>query len=80
VAAGNLSPKAALPGKDELGGLTRSFAMMTQQLADARAAVEQSMVKVDAARSNLQTILDNLTAGVIVLGGPKTPSFALPSV
>ena len=68
VAAGNLSPKAALPGKDELGGLTRSFAMMTQQLADARAAVEQSMVKVDAARSNLQTILDNLTAGVIVLG------------
>ncbi len=42
--------------------------MMTQQLADARAAVEQSMVKVDAARSNLQTILDNLTAGVIVLG------------
>ena len=68
VAAGNLSPKAALQGKDELGGLTRSFAMMTQQLADARAAVEQSMVKVDAARSNLQTILDNLTAGVIVLG------------
>jgi nitrogen fixation/metabolism regulation signal transduction histidine kinase len=43
VAAGNLSPKAALQGKDELGGLTRSFAMMTQQLADARAAVEQSM-------------------------------------
>ncbi len=29
------------------------------------------MVKVDAARSNLQTILDNLTAGVIVLGGGR---------
>ncbi|MCZ8093193.1 MAG: ATP-binding protein [Acidovorax sp.] len=68
VAAGNLSPKAALQGKDELGGLTRSFALMTQQLADARTAVEQSMVKVDASRSKLQTILDNLTAGVIVLG------------
>ena len=68
VAAGNLSPKAALQGKDELGGLTRSFALMTQQLADARAAVEQSMLKVDASRSKLQTILDNLTAGVIVLG------------
>ena len=67
VAAGNLSPKAALQGKDELGGLTRSFALMTQQLADARTAVEQSMVKVDASRSKLQTILDNLTAGVIVL-------------
>lgn len=67
VASGNLSPKAALQGKDELGGLTRSFAVMTQQLADARAAVERSIGDVDAARANLQTILDNLTAGVIVL-------------
>lgn len=67
VAAGNLSPKAALQSKDELGGLTRSFALMTQQLADARQAVEQSMGEVDASRANLQTILDNLTAGVIVL-------------
>lgn len=40
---------------------------MTQQLADARQAVELSMGEVDAARANLQTILDNLTAGVIVL-------------
>lgn len=67
VAAGDLSPKPALQGKDELGGLTRSFAEMTQQLADARAAVEKSMEQVSAARANLQTILDNLTAGVIVL-------------
>jgi nitrogen fixation/metabolism regulation signal transduction histidine kinase len=54
-------------GKDELGGLTRSFAEMTQQLADARDAVDKSMVQVNAARANLQTILDTLTAGVIVL-------------
>lgn len=67
VAAGDLSPKPALQGKDELGGLTRSFAEMTQQLFDARAAVERSMDQVNAARANLQTILDNLTAGVIVL-------------
>ncbi|HSW18891.1 MAG TPA: ATP-binding protein [Ramlibacter sp.] len=67
VAAGDLSPKPVLQGKDELGGLTRSFAQMTQQLADARAAVEKSMDQVDASRANLQTILDNLTAGVIVL-------------
>jgi nitrogen fixation/metabolism regulation signal transduction histidine kinase len=67
VAAGDLSPKPALQGKDELGGLTRSFAEMTQQLADARTAVDKSMGQVSAARANLQTILDNLTAGVIVL-------------
>lgn len=67
VAQGDLTPKAALQGKDELGGLTRSFADMTQQLADARGAVQKSMDQVDAARANLQTILDNLTAGVMVL-------------
>ena len=60
-------PKKVLQGKDELGGLTRSFAEMTQQLADARGAVEHSMAQLDHARANLQTILDNLTAGVIVL-------------
>ena len=67
VAAGDLTPKVILRGRDELVGLTRSFADMTQQLADARAAVDASMREVDAARAHLQTILDNLTAGVIVL-------------
>jgi nitrogen fixation/metabolism regulation signal transduction histidine kinase len=67
VASGDLTPKYTLQGKDELGGLTRSFAEMTQQLSDARSAVERSLMQLDAARGNLQTILDNLTAGVIVL-------------
>jgi nitrogen fixation/metabolism regulation signal transduction histidine kinase len=56
-----------MQGRDELGGLTRAFASMTQQLADARRSVENSMSQVDAARANLQTILDNLTSGVVVL-------------
>jgi len=67
VATGDLSPKKSLTSRDELAGLTRTFALMTQDLSDARAAVQQSMEQVDAARDNLQTILDNLTAGVVVL-------------
>lgn len=67
VAKGDLTPKAALPAKDELAGLTRTFAHMTHELADARHAVQRSMEQVDAARANLQTLLDNLTAGVVVL-------------
>ncbi|BDT71001.1 adaptive-response sensory-kinase SasA [Comamonadaceae bacterium OS-4] len=67
VAAGDLTPKLALQGRDELGGLTRAFASMTQQLSDARQAVEVSMSQVNSARAHLQTILDNLTSGVIVL-------------
>lgn len=72
VAAGDLTPKAVWQGRDELGGLTRSFADMTQQLSDARSAVDQSMSQVSAARANLQTILDNLTSGVIVLDAAGT--------
>lgn len=68
VASGDLTPKLALEGKDELVGLTRAFASMTEQLAEARQTVQHSMTRVDTARANLQTILDNLTAGVIVLG------------
>lgn len=67
VAAGDLRPKPFLQGKDELDGLTRSFADMTQQLSDARSTVERSMAEVDLARNHLQTMLDNLTAGVILL-------------
>ena len=67
VAAGDLRPKPFLEGKDELDGLTRSFADMTQQLSDARSTVERSMAEVDLARNHLQTMLDNLTAGVMLL-------------
>ena len=67
VAAGDLRPKEAMQGQDELGGLTRAFALMTQQLFDARETAQTSMAQLDAARGNLQTILDNLTAGVVVL-------------
>ncbi|MBJ7418894.1 MAG: HAMP domain-containing protein [Rhodoferax sp.] len=67
VAAGDLRPKFVLQSNDELGGLTRAFASMTQQLADARQTVQTSIVQLDAARARLQTILDNLTSGVLVL-------------
>lgn len=66
VAMGDLSAKPVIVSRDELGGLTRSFAEMTQQLADARALAQQSVAQVEGARTNLQTILDSITAGVIV--------------
>lgn len=66
VAKGDLSPKAIFASHDELGGLTRSFAAMTQQLSDARILAQRSVAELDSARGHLQTILDNLTAGVIV--------------
>ena len=67
VAAGDLRPKSIYKGNDELGGLTQSFAAMTQQLADARQALTNSVAELDASRSELQTILDNLSTGVMLL-------------
>jgi nitrogen fixation/metabolism regulation signal transduction histidine kinase len=66
VAQGDLGAKRVVGSQDELGGLTRSFAAMTTQLADARELVQRSVVEVEGSRANLQTILDNLSAGVIV--------------
>jgi nitrogen fixation/metabolism regulation signal transduction histidine kinase len=66
VAGGDLTTKPVFASRDELGGLTRSFADMTSQLSEARELVQRSVVQVEGARANLQTILDNLTAGVIV--------------
>ncbi|MDB6002347.1 MAG: sensor histidine kinase [Rhizobacter sp.] len=66
VASGDLTRKKVFASRDELGGLTRSFADMTDQLSEARSLVQRTVSQLEAARTNLQTILDNLTAGVIV--------------
>ena len=66
VAAGDLRAKPVFASADELGGLTRSFAAMTAQMSEARAQVQRGVAQLEAARTRLQTILDTLTAGVIV--------------
>lgn len=71
VAQGDLTPKLASESKDELGELTRAFADMTGQLADARNSAETSMQSLEQARASLQTILENLTAGVLVLDAQR---------
>ncbi len=67
VAAGDLTTKPVFASRDELGGLTRSFAEMTAQLAEAREQVQRGVAQLEGARTRLQTILDTLSAGVIVL-------------
>jgi nitrogen fixation/metabolism regulation signal transduction histidine kinase len=66
VADGDLTAKPVFASRDELGGLTRSFAQMTEQLSDARAQVQRGVAQLEGARTRLQTILDSLSAGVIV--------------
>lgn len=65
VAQGDLTPRAALPASDELGVLTQSFNRMTRQLQEARAQTEASRAEVEAARTYLESVLANLSAGVL---------------
>ncbi len=78
VARGDLTPKLASDSKDELGELTRAFADMTGQLADARNMADTSLQSLEQARASLQTILENLTAGVLVLDAQRRVTHANP--
>jgi nitrogen fixation/metabolism regulation signal transduction histidine kinase len=66
VAQGDFSPRQAMDGKDELGVLTQSFNTMTRQLDDARAVVEQKQSQLEAAKVYLESLLANLSTGVLV--------------
>ena len=65
VAQGDFSQRAAGHGRDELGMLTRSFNSMTLQLAEARAEAERKETEIAHAKAHLESILTNLSAGVL---------------
>ena len=68
VAQGDFSPRRALPARDELGVLTQSFNQMTRQLEEARAQADRSRHAVETARVYLESVLANLSAGVLAFG------------
>jgi nitrogen fixation/metabolism regulation signal transduction histidine kinase len=67
VAEGNLSPRPIIATSDELGTLTQSFNAMTRQLSDARASVERNRAELESAKGYLESVLANMSAGVMVL-------------
>ncbi len=66
VAQGDFSPRQAVYSRDELGMLTQSFNRMTSQLNDARHENERHRAELESARGYLESILANLSAGVLV--------------
>ncbi|MCC7059416.1 MAG: HAMP domain-containing protein, partial [Burkholderiaceae bacterium] len=67
VAEGDYRPVKDYSGRDELGLLTQSFNVMTRQLEDARMQVERNQRELERANARLESVLANLTAGVLVL-------------
>jgi nitrogen fixation/metabolism regulation signal transduction histidine kinase len=66
VARGDFSRRAPVTSRDELGILTRSFNSMTEQLDEARVAAEVNQAQLETAKAYLESILANLSAGVLV--------------
>jgi nitrogen fixation/metabolism regulation signal transduction histidine kinase len=67
VAEGDFRPVKDYSGRDELGMLTQSFNVMTRQLEDARMQVDRNQRELERANARLESVLANLTAGVLVL-------------
>ena len=65
VAAGDFTPRATVEASDELGVLTHSFNSMTHQLGEARAQAEHHRNETEAAQAYLESVLANLSAGVL---------------
>lgn len=67
IARGEYDTVLPVHGKDELGVLVQSFNSMTRQLGDATEAATRNRQRVEAARGYLETILANLSSGVLTL-------------
>jgi nitrogen fixation/metabolism regulation signal transduction histidine kinase len=69
VASGDFRPLPLPKSNDELSLLTASFNTMSRQLGDARAATESSQRALQDANAYLESVLTNLSAGVLVFDG-----------
>jgi len=66
VAQGDFTRRQPVVSRDELGVLTESFNTMTAQLAEARSREEESRRAIETTSAYLESILGNLSAGVLV--------------
>ncbi len=79
VAQGDFRERTPVKSYDELRILTRSFNEMTRELAEAREATQRYQSAVEGAKNSLESILANLSAGVITLDETRTLTSANPS-
>ncbi|MBU0620593.1 MAG: HAMP domain-containing protein [Gammaproteobacteria bacterium] len=69
VARGDFSGNYPVYSSDELGALNGLFNQMTRYLADAKRLGEQQQLQVENAKVYLESILANLSSGVLVVDG-----------
>ncbi len=65
VAEGNYRQQLPVISQDDLGFLVESFNLMTRRISQSRDEARAASFEVESQRAYLETILSNLTAGVI---------------
>jgi nitrogen fixation/metabolism regulation signal transduction histidine kinase len=79
VAQGDFSQRTPVKSYDEIGILTHSFNAMTRDLATAQRETQEYQHQLESAKASLESILGNLSAGVISLDGDHRLRSANPS-
>ena len=67
VSKGNLNVQVEDPASDELGTLIDSFNQMISDLKEGQKNIAHKTVELEARKQYIETILNNITAGVITL-------------
>jgi PAS domain S-box-containing protein len=67
IAKGDFTKLNPVTSRDEFGVLTQSFNTMTRQLGEASEAVGKKQAELEAGKTYLESILGNLTSGVLTL-------------
>jgi nitrogen fixation/metabolism regulation signal transduction histidine kinase len=65
VAEGNYAKRLPVRRRDELGVLVESFNAMTEKIAQSRDEAQRSRQEVERQRAYLETVLANLSSGVL---------------
>lgn len=68
VASGNYRKQLPVLSQDDLGFLVESFNDMTLRIARSRDETKAASIEVEQQRAYLETVLSNLTAGVVSFG------------
>jgi two-component system nitrogen regulation sensor histidine kinase NtrY len=65
LAQGNLDFRIDVKARDEIGVLVKSFNRMTEDLKSSKTKLEKSNAELDRRRAYIETILNNITTGVL---------------
>ena len=79
VSKGNLDIRVEDPASDEIGTFIDSFNQMISDLKESQRNIAQKTIELESRKQYIESILNNVTTGVITLGADNTITTINPS-